>query len=257
MQYQLIKTEDWSTVTVTVGGKTYTATDTSHENFDYIVEVLRNPDLWSDEEIVGLFDLSVAVDNKFSAISNRVTVSGGQVYLDGEAIDNSLTGQIVSFLNDGLDFTPLVNFFVKIMDNPNAHSREHLFQWLTSAKFAIAPDGDFIGYKGVNSDLSSVTAGPGIVNGVEANGHLDNSIGNVVEMDRAKVTFDPNVHCSVGLHVGNWGYASAFGSKTLEVRVNPADVVSVPNDHGYAKMRVSKYKVVRLVDAPYEKVLVL
>lgn len=253
MKFQLIQNDEWSTLTVWKDGKAFTATDTSHANFADILVAVRN----GDENATDLFDLTAPVKAKFLSVTDRVTVEGGTVFFDGEVIDNALTEQIVEFLNAGEDFTPLVNFFVKIMSNPNAHSREHLFQWLTSAKFAIAPDGDFIAYKGVNHNLTSVTAGPGIVNGVETTGNLDNSIGNVVEMDRATVTFDPDVHCSVGLHVGNWGYASGFGSKTLEVRVNPADVVSVPNDHGYAKMRVAKYRVVKVVDAPYEKVLVL
>jgi len=83
-------------------------------------------------------------------------------------------------------------------------------------------------------------------------GTIDNSVGKVIQMDRAKVNDDPQHTCSAGLHVcANEyldGYANAASTKTLVVEVNPAHVVAVPYDYNFAKMRVCEYKVVAEID---------
>jgi hypothetical protein len=117
-----------------------------------------------------------------------------------------------------------------------------LFDWLKSEDFTITEDGDILGYRYLRDDFTSYHSGPGIVNGVPTNGHLDNSVGNVVEMARSSVTHDPRSSCASGLHVGNWGY-SGNQSNIVEVIVNPRDVVSVPVDAGGSKMRVCRYTV--------------
>lgn len=228
-------------ITVFVNGEVYTA-DNEHANFDAIVDAVRA----GDESAVDLFDVAKAAKARFDSLterlSERVLVSNGHIFFDGTEVNNTLTEQVIRFINEGQDFAPLVRFWEKLATNPNEHSREHLYRWLQTEKFTITDDGDILGYKYLNADFGSNHAGPGIVNGVAANGHLDNSVGNIVEMDRSKVTFDPQRGCSVGLHVGTWGYVA--GSNTVvEVIVNPRDVVSVPTDCSDQKMRVCRYTV--------------
>ena len=63
------------------------------------------------------------------------------------------------------------------------------------------------------------------------------------------------MHCSSGLHVGSLSYSGPGGwynsgdDKIVIVKVNPADAVSVPSDHGASKLRVCKYEVI----GEYEK----
>lgn len=252
IKYSVIQTEDWSTISVIVDGEVYTATDTSHSNFDKIVEAARagNPN------VVNLFDLAAGAAKKFAEVTDRVTLVGNALHLDGEAIDNALSQKILEFMNEGLDFRPLVRFMINIADNPNAHSRKQLFDWMGAGHVTITEDGDIVAYKGVQSNLNSAHAGHGIVNGEVMNGYLPNLPGNIIEMDRGDVTFDPNSHCSTGLHVGTWSYASTFSQRTLEVHVNPSDVVSVPNDASYQKMRVCRYRVVGDISQPYTDVVI-
>jgi hypothetical protein len=54
--------------------------------------------------------------------------------------------------------------------------------------------------------------------------------------------------CSVGLHVGTYDYASNFTLNVLEVHVNPRDVVSVPTDSNWAKVRCCRYVVIKEVE---------
>jgi hypothetical protein len=82
------------------------------------------------------------------------------------------------------------------------------------------------------------------------NGHIPNQPGSVISISRSYVQHDPEQGCSTGLHVGTWGYASSFGDVTLKVEINPRDIVSVPTDCGAAKMRVSRYKVIKIIDNP-------
>ena len=92
----------------------------------------------------------------------------------------------------------------------------------------------------------TVSSGTASVNGVEQTGTIRNNIGDVVTMPRNAVEDDPKVACHVGLHVGSFSYANGFGRHLLTVKVDPADVVSVPEDHGNQKMRVCAYTVVEV-----------
>ena len=86
-----------------------------------------------------------------------------------------------------------------------------------------------------------MSSGRATVNGTTHIGHIPNPPGAVVEMPRTQVNGDRHNGCSTGLHVGTWDYASTFGPKTLIVSVNPRDVVSVPKDCGYQKLRTCRY----------------
>jgi hypothetical protein len=97
----------------------------------------------------------------------------------------------------------------------------------------------------------STRSGHAIVNGVDINDYVPQRVGDVVEMPRSEVTFDPSVSCSSGLHVADWGYANGMGNTVLAVLVNPRDVVSVPTDYGDAKVRVCRYKVLEVRTEAY------
>lgn len=254
--YQLIEQPNFASITVFNEGEILFATRASHQNYDQIVERV----VAGDPAAVDLFDLRRAI-KRYSdqSLSGRVRVENGVVMLDDEPADNAITDLILRFIDEGQDAKPLARFLEKIAENPNPHSREQLFRWLNTHSFGITPSGDIVGYKGVREDFRSKTAGPGIVNGKPENGNLDNFPGNVLEMDRGDVEFNPDKGCSTGLHVGTWDYARRFArdGKVVEVHVNPKDVVSVPTDCSDAKMRVARYVVVRELSQQYEKALIL
>lgn len=272
IQHSIVGNAGEQFVTVFIpGGTQPLVAGSDHPNFSEIITALTNPygpvrnTYQSDEDyadyIVGLFDLTVAVAKKFDRLSERVTVANGRIYLDGEEIDNALTRQIRRFLDEGVDdWKPLVNFFEKVLANPQEHSRTQLYEWLSRHDFTITPEGDIVGYKGVavrtdedgDPRYVSIHAGPAIVDGEEVNGQVPNDIGSVVEMARGSVQHDPSIGCHTGLHVGTWSYASSFAQgAVLEVHVNPRDVVSVPTDCNWQKVRCCRYTVVDVKDVPY------
>jgi hypothetical protein len=54
-----------------------------------------------------------------------------------------------------------------------------------------------------------------------------------------------NNTCSTGLHFCSEGYLNSFGGeRTVIVKINPADVVSIPSDYNDAKGRACRYEVI-------------
>lgn len=258
MKYTIVTNNEQAAVAVFVDGQTFTATNT-HPNFQRIVDALSAGE---SEGIADLFDAQSGIARRFKNLSERVTISGGKVFFDGDEVDNSLTRQILKFLDAGLEFGPLVRYFENVAANPEPHSREQLFDWLRNHDITITTEGMLLAYKGVTKDdegnLVSINSGKGIVNGVEVEGRLNNNVGNVVEMPRKSVAHNPDVACSTGLHVGTYDYAHGYmrGPGTLlKVLVNPRDVVSVPRDGGGAKIRVCRYVVEGVAETKVDSAL--
>ena len=251
LKYNLIDVNGQGNITVVVDGEMYVA-NSEHPNWKAIVAGA----LEGDVEVVRLFDTAKEIARKFERLSDRVSVSGGHVFFDGEEIDNSLTKQIIRVLDEKIeDVKPLVLFFEKVATNPNEHSREQLYRFLESHDITILDDGDILLYKGVRKDSegawTSIHAGPAIVNGEEVNGYVPQPLGGIVEMPRGQVQHNPAVACHTGLHAGTFGYAKSFSSgNVIKVRVNPRDVVSVPNDHQDQKVRVCRYTVLDVEIVP-------
>lgn len=234
-------------------------TDDTNPAFEQIVNAIVNEDGYPGDELVALFDTEAAARSKFerTSVTERISVKNGQVYFDNAPIDSALTKQMLAFMDEGVDdWEALALFMEKVETNPNEHSKTQLYEWLRRHDVAINAEGDCVFYKGVekrsDGSLVSVKSGPAVVNGVEVTGQVPNEIGDVVEMDRTQVKHDPRVGCASGLHVANWRYANSWArGAVLKVLVNPRDVVSVPTESSFEKVRCSRYKVVEVVDAPY------
>ena len=144
-----------------------------------------------------------------------------------------------------------------------------MFSWLKSNfddsdsnGFTLLEDGRVVGYKGVhlvNGVPYSSKSGLGLVKEpgssefVEVNGLVPNKIGSIVTMPKSKVMNDPTIGCAPGLHIGTWRYAYDWGNGcVLTVAFNANDVVSVPIDSAYQKLRVCRYEVLNFKETPYK-----
>lgn len=133
----------------------------------------------------------------------------------------------------------LLKFWDKLQQNPDSNSIQMLYRFLEHNGHPIMADGDFIAYKAVNPDL--------LDHHTRTNKHR---VGCVVKMDRDKVNPNPKETCSSGLHVCSAAYLKEYqvgDSRYLEILVNPKDVVCVPDDYQFTKLRSSRYKVCREV----------
>ena len=226
-----------NSLTAILNGGPYTIQN-SHENWTAIIDAIKSDSI-TEDELLDLIDMATAVTNWSDG---KVEVENGHVYFNGEAVHGTIVEKILAFIKDGITPTPLVRFLENLMQNPSRRSVTELYSFLEHGNMPITPDGHFLGYKSIRSDWTD-----------HYSGKFDNSVGKVCEMPRNSVCDDANLGCSYGFHVGSLEYATTFGSddrKVVIVKVNPADVVSVPHDCDFQKMRTSRYEVVGIYDAP-------
>ncbi len=125
-----------------------------------------------------------------------------------------------------------VNFLENLMQNPAKHVRKRLFEWISGRGLTLTPEGNVIGYKGVQAvdQNLSVHSGsnPVFVDGVEHTGYIPNPVGATVTMPRSAVNNDRDAGCEQGLHVGTFDYASNWGAKLLTVEFSRATSLPFP-----------------------------
>jgi len=167
------------------------------------------------------------------------------VTLKGQAMPPELNSRIIEYKNQNIPFKSLLNFWANLQANPSFHTRQFLFKFLETQKAAITEDGHFIGYRGVREDFKD-----------SHSGKFDNRPGQVCEMDRSLVDDDHTKSCSHGLHVGGYEMAKGFGPKMVIVKVNPKDVVAVPDAYAGNKLRVCRFEVLSEAQAALQETVV-
>lgn len=252
MDFKTISTDDDEFIVGYIAGHGLKTVRSDHPNYRAVKELLElSPEELEAEgadAVAALFDPAEAINKRFEAITERVSVRNGRIYFDGDPLNNTLADLIVKLMEEGEDFNPFVSFLENLMQNPEEHSRKMAFDWIQAAGdgMSITDEGYVVGFKGVEGDgnggYRSTTAGHAIVNNIDYNGKIPYAVGDEVTMPRSEVTFDPNASCSSGLHVGTRSYARSYARKgaLLEVWVNPRDIVSVPRGE-HEKMRVSRF----------------
>ena len=226
-------------LTLVLNNRTYQVLP-DHINYKMILEALP---IATADELLDIVDVEKAVAT-FS--DGLVEIKNGQVTYEGEIVHGSISKRILEFMSKGLPFQPLVNFLNNLMENPSMQSQKELYDFLEHENLAITSDGHFLAYKAVRSDFKD-----------KYRGTFDNSIGNVVTMQRAKVDDNRARGCSDGLHAGALNYVASYGSvengdRIVIVKINPRDVVSVPSDCNCEKLRTCRYEVI----AEYEGELI-
>ena len=172
------------------------------------------------------------------------------VYFNGDKLHGVLVETIEALIENGFpNLDGMKNFLENLLENESENSIEELYEFLSYKQLPITEDGCFLAYKSVRVDGYShhgntkVTVVSGEVND---GGHILNEVGSIIEVPRDEVDDNLSAHCSTGLHVGSLNYAKGFGGgkKLLICKINPKDVVSVPNDYSCQKVRVCRYEVV-------------
>lgn len=164
-----------------------------------------------------------------------VTLVNGSVFYRGEPLHNAVVDRILSFWRQGLDCQHLFVFLNNLMQNPSRSSVMELYDFLENKNIPITDDGCFLAYKSVNDDYTD-----------KRTSSVDNSIGQVVEMERNQVDDNRHNDCSYGYHAGGLDYVFNVyrGARIVIVKINPKDVVSVPMDYNCQKLRTCRYEVV-------------
>jgi hypothetical protein len=238
----LIKTDE--SITAVIDGVPKTMTQ-NHPSFTEALTCLATGDI---DTLDALFDVSTSITRKFNSDGvEGIEIADGVIYYNDEPIHNYVVDRIFEFMQEGLPFKPVAQFLSKLMENPSRRAVEELYKFLEHKNLPICEDGDFLAYKSVREDYKD-----------HYSGTFYNGVGEVLEMPRNAVCDDADVGCSFGFHAGSYEYAKNFGcgnSRLVIVKINPADVVSVPKDCDCQKLRTSRYEVVKDFERVYRSPL--
>ena len=225
-----------------IDGTTYTV-ESTHKNYTSILDAVKAKD-W--DLFVSLIDLTSPIKAYLaqSTSAGKVELNDGAITYEGEAIHNSLTDRILSFVKEGLPFEPLMNFLGNLMLNPSKRAVDELYDFLQVGELPITDDGCFLAYKTVRADYLDIHSGT-----------YDNRVGKVCRMKRNAVDEDKNRTCSSGLHFCSIAYLPYFseGGHTMILKINPRDVVAIPGDYKNTKGRCCEYEVVAEYKGDYNK----
>ena len=215
-------------ITLFVDGHVHAITS-DHPNYSDIREAVKNENY---EKAASLIDIAVSIEN-FGG--DRVTVDNGVVMYDGVGVHNTLTDRILAMMREGFNINPMLSFLENLMDNPSKRAVDELYGFLAETDLPITADGQFIAYKMVRDDYTD-----------HYTGKMDNSVGAKPSMPRNQVNDDKESTCSDGLHFCSQGYLGCYASngRTVILKVNPRDVVSIPVDYNFAKGRACLYEII-------------
>ncbi len=206
--------------------------DNSHINFQPIREQLLLP---ADDRDHALIAEMLDVRRAITLLSaGLVTVTEDAIIYDGEETHTYMASRMLDLMKEGFDLTPWATFMDNLYKNPALYVRDELYQWMEKAEMPITSDGHFLAFKKVRANYTDCHTGL-----------FDNSPGSVLEMERAACNPDRTEVCSTGFHFCSADYLSAFGGqRVVVVKVNPADVTSIPIDYNFTKGRCCRYVVV-------------
>lgn len=232
--YAVVKNTKFISVTQKGSAKTGSESRTlsaTHTTFKLVAKLL------SERKFAKAFALMDPAELVKEQTFGKVTVEKGNILYKGKVVHSSLTRRMLQMLDKGDNISKFMRFMDNMYKNPNPQSVENLYDFLEHSNIRITDDGCFLPFKSVNRNFTDCHTGK-----------IDNSPGQRVMMPRSSVDANRMNECSYGYHVARWDYVSSFsGDTVLEVKVNPRDVVAVPKDYAFAKMRVCDYEVIRVI----------
>lgn len=240
----------------------------NHFNYQKVLEAIQNNDWTTVESVIN----PERVVTDFG--EGNIEIQGNRLFWQGRELKNSLVTKIVQMIEQGFSVEPLVNFMDNLMKNPSMTAVNELYRFLEVGNLPITPDGHFLAFKKVNADYldvhsRSVCNKPADLMTEEEKAEFPKTGGRrnevrveivdnqtVVSMPRNAVDDQRNNTCSHGLHFCSLEYLNHFGGEnTLIVKINPADVVSIPSDYNDTKGRTWKYVVTGVLEGSAQSVL--
>jgi hypothetical protein len=219
-------------VVVVIGNKSHTISKT-HITYNKVLEAIKAGDWGTVKDTI---EPKKVVLNYGQG---NVSVQGETLFWKGKELHNTMASRMIQMLQEGFPVEPMVNFMENLYTNPSKRAVDELYGFLEKNNLPITPDGHFLAYKKVRGDYKDCHTGT-----------MDNSVGKVVEMERNEVDDNKDRTCSTGLHFCSLEYLNHFGGERIMiVKINPRDVVSIPNDYNNSKGRACRYEVIGELNA--------
>mgnify|MGYP001158303991 CR=1 FL=1 len=233
--------------TVVIGSQSYQF-DHTHCEYEGLVECVKVGD---EDEFLELLETGTVIENWSEG---DFEFRDGFLYYEDEQVASQPTNRILQLIKNGWDHKPMLAYLDRLYQNVSNRAVMESYDWCAHKGLPITPDGCLVGYKGVSVYSGADTTdkmGRPLQDGDLVDKYTGNSFRNNVadecNMNRRKVSDDCTQGCAAGLHVGTYEYASDWagnGGKVVLVKFDPADIVSVPTDSDFQKMRVSGYTVI-------------
>lgn len=239
-------------VTVLLENGDFVEKEVTDEEFKKVLEAQ------SDDEVLRILcpEYSEVVDSRNKALSmveklrqsKLLRIKNDTIYWDNVSslsVPIELAEAIVDaeLEHNDLKISTYRNFWTLMSLNPDEECRKNLYWFLQLHGLKLAKCGFFVAYRNVDTTEEE---------GVYTDHHSHSTritIGNVVTLDRNKCDCDSSIECSRGLHCasGKWLKRNYFGSVGLACLVNPADVVAVPHNSEYGKLRTCAYLPMEII----------
>lgn len=246
---KIIKVGD-TVIAVLSNGDSYQKENLSDEEFNKLCKAT------SDEEVIAIMDaeygskVSEIVENKKviegATKSNILTFKGDAVYWE-EVSGLSMPKELVQAVleaekdNDEIRIETYRNFWTLMSLNPDEQCRLNLFWFLNKNGLVISRCGFFVAYRNVDFHVDYTEDNPIYTDNYTKKFVI--RIGEVVTMNRKDCDNRQDVTCSSGLHLGarTWLKHNYCGRQGLVCLCNPAEVVAVPHEDHYGKLRTCAY----------------
>lgn len=249
-----------SNITVVIGTTPHTVSK-NHIMYNKLVAAIKAND-W--DTVRDIIEPKKAVI-KFG--QGNIEIEGDKIFWKGREMHNALTKRMVAMIQEDFPIEPLAAFMENLMENPSKRAVTELYGFLEKNTLPITPDGCFLAYKKVRQDYFDCHSGtvlnkPAVYMTDEDAATLKEAVGKnnevtvevvdgvtVVSMERNLVDDDQNRTCSTGLHFCSRDYLDHFGGdRVVVLKINPRDVVSIPNDYNDSKGRCARYEIVDEID---------
>lgn len=217
----------------------------------------------TDEEILAMLlpEFKEVLEKKAEAeeivediqTSNIITFKDGCAYWE-EVSQLSMPAKLVSAVlnaeknNDTIRLETYKNFWTLMSLNTDKECRDNLFWFLERNGLVISRCGFFVAYR--NADTTDEVEDGQRIYTDHHSSTFRIKVGEMVTMPRSKCDSDSNVTCSSGLHLGasSWLEHNYYGDQGLVCLCNPADVVAVPHEDHYGKLRTCAYLPIELAE---------
>lgn len=225
----------------------------SEETFKQILEAE------TEDEILKILvpEYQRILDDRASAISlveklrtsNLLSIRDNCIYWDnvsGLSVPQEFAERVIDAeeKKNYLRLKTYKNFWTLMSLNTDEDCRKNLFWFLQYHGLKIAKCGFFVAYRNVE-----VTSIPGVY--TDYHSHTTRiKIGEMVTLPREACDCDSNVECSKGLHCASakWLKKNYYGNTGIACLVNPANVVAVPHNSEYGKLRTCAYLPIQKID---------
>ena len=246
-------------ITVFVQGKSYTINKQA-KTFELVLAGVKADDV---DKVIQAVNIKESITTALNQNSDLVRLEDDKIFYANREVTGVIASRIFEVIRLGLDVTPMVKFLENLMANPSKRATDEGFGFIEACSLPITPDGCFLAYKRVRDDYRDVHSATVLnkpydlftaedIVAIEQTQGKRNEvqvevINNVttVSMPRNLVNEDRDQTCSEGLHFCSYDYLKHFGGARIVVlKINPADIVSIPSDYNNSKGRCSKYQVV-------------